>query len=835
VPADSADFAELLAAPQEPDEMGRIGPYGILRVLGRGGMGIVFAARQERPRRLVALKMINAGAPGGNSRLERFRAESETLARLRHPNVLRVLEVGEHAGRPYFTSDYAEGGSLAQKLATAPLPAREAAALLRTLAQTVHAAHERGVIHRDLKPSNVLLAGDGSPLIADFGLAKQIPGEPGTKVPGVGEPGVLATGEFTQTGVILGTPDYMAPEQAAGHNHQIGQAVDVYALGAILYECLTGRPPFRAATVLETLEQVRSQEPVPPGRLRPKVPRDLETICLKCLEKEARKRYASGAELADDLGRFLRGEPIRARRAGAAERVWKWARRNPMGAALLLVSGVFLTALIAGDQVYKARLRAAVKQAKASAVEANEQRSRADTGYRAARDALDRMLRHLEMRRVGEVPQLKELQREQCEDALAFYQGIFAGSDDADPEVRLDAARAYHRAAGLQLLLSRGTDAVKSFERAIELIESLPAEQRDRSNTQELLAGCYGDVGLISKLPADRERHIGTALVIRGRLAQEQPNNSERQNALAVAEHQMGQILIYERRYADAETHVGRAVAIRELLIQKHPQEERYQEVLAGNYVNLGMIYGNLRREAEAAAAHKKLESLLLPLIARRPEDVRMRQTLASAKVNWASGLLNKGQAKAGLASCNEAVELIEAVLRREPKYLGADQTALNAHGVRAQCEEALKLWAEAARDWDRVVELDAAPNQWIRRVFRALARVRAREHARAVAEAKELGAWREVSAEGLWELARVHVLAIGAARSDAGLATTERDNLAERYTVGAIELLRKLQKQGFFKDPERAKWLKTDPDWEPLRGREDFRKLLAQPAPAGK
>jgi serine/threonine protein kinase len=843
-------LADLLEPPMEADELGRMGPYGILRVLGSGGMGLVCAARQSRPRRIVALKMILSDPRMGRQRLERFRGESEILARLRHPNIVGIHEVGEHRGRPYFTMEYAEGGSLAGKLAVAPLSAREAAELTRTLARTVQAAHAQGIVHRDLKPSNVLLqkdevrrmkdeeSKDGSassfilhpssfvPKIADFGLAKQMAGEP-DELPG--------EVEQTATGMILGTPSYMAPEQAAGQTQLIGPAADVYALGAILYECLTGRPPFKAATVLETLEQVRTQEPVPPGRLQPKLPRDLQTICLKCLEKVPARRYSSAEDLADDLGRFLRGEPIRARPASVLERLRKWTRRKPAVAALLAVSGLFLAALIAGDQVYSARLRTAVKHAQASAADAHEQRSRADTGYRSARDALNRMLRHLEKRRMGEVPQLKELQRAQCEDALAFYQGVFAGADDIDPEIRLDAARAYQRAAKIQTLLSRGTDAVHSYGRAIDLVEGLPPEQRDRPDTQDLLASCYGDRGLTASRPADRERGIGKALAIRRRLVQEQPDDPGRQSALAVSEHQMGQVLLNAYRWADAETHVGRAVAIRERLIQKYPREERYQEVLAGDYVNLGMVYGNLRREAEAAAVHEKLESLLRPLIARRPEDVQIRLTLASAKINWALGLLSKSQAKAGVAQCTEAVELAEAALRREPSHFTARSIALNAHAVRAQSYEALGRWAEAVRDWDRVIELDPAPNQWVRRVFQALARARAGDHARAVAEAKEVAKLREVSAGGLWELARVHVLSIVATRSDTKLSITERDSLAERYAARAIDLLKKLQNQGFFKNATHAEWLKTDPDWEPLRDREDFRKLLEQIAPAEK
>jgi WD40 repeat protein len=300
--------------------------YKILAELGRGGMGVVYKAQQEGLGRLVALKMILKGVHAGVAELTRFKAEAEAIARLQHPHIVQIHEVGEYAGLPYFSLEFCPGGSLDKKLQGTPLPTSEAAALVEMLARAIHAAHEQGVIHRDLKPANVLLVAGGTPKITDFGLAKRLD----------------QTGQ-TQTGVILGTPCYMAPEQARGDNKGVGPAADVYALGAILYECLTGRPPFRAATTMDTVLQVLNDEPVPPTQLQPKTPRDLETICLKCLHKESGKRYTRAADLAEDLRRFVEDRPIRARRIGRAERAWRWCRRNPviasLSAALLLLFG----------------------------------------------------------------------------------------------------------------------------------------------------------------------------------------------------------------------------------------------------------------------------------------------------------------------------------------------------------------------------------------------------------------------------------------------------------------------------------------------------------------
>ncbi len=291
--------------------------YEVFGTLGRGGMGVVYHARQTSLGRVVALKMILAGPNADDEDLARFRTEAEAIARLQHPNIVQVFEIGEHRGLPFFSLEYCAGGPLDKKLNGTPLASNEAAKLVQTLARAMHAAHERGVIHRDLKPANVLLLEDGTPKITDFGLAKKI-GEAGR----------------TQEGAVMGTPSYMAPEQA-GSNGVIGPPADVYALGAILYECLTGRPPFKGPTAVDTILQVLGDDPVRPTYLQSKTPRDLETICLKCLQKEPAKRYNSAAALADDLARYERGEPIAARPAGRMERGVKWVRRNPVVAGLI--------------------------------------------------------------------------------------------------------------------------------------------------------------------------------------------------------------------------------------------------------------------------------------------------------------------------------------------------------------------------------------------------------------------------------------------------------------------------------------------------------------------
>lgn len=800
----------FLAAPRQADEIGRFGPYGILRVLGAGGMGIVFAARQSQPLRVVALKLILDGSRGRHLR-SRFHTETAIVARLEHPNIVRVYEVGEYEGRPYFTMEYLEGGNLSEQLAVAPLTPRLAAERTEALARAVQFAHERSCLHRDLKPANVLLAADGTPRISDFGLAKNLRD---VETDDTSE-------DQTQSGAILGTPSYMAPEQTQGAGSaSVGPLADVYGLGAILYECLTGRPPFRAATVLDTLQMVRSQEPVAPVRLQPGLPRDLQTICLKCLEKEPARRYGSAALLADDLGRFLRGEPIRARPVSWRERMWKWARRQP---ALAILSGVGVLlggGLVVGAVVYESSLRAAVQQAR-------WQQERADKNYRNANETLNRMLGRLMQRQVGEAPQLKRLQHELLEEILPFFQRALEEADGADPGVQLDTARACKWMGDIQHVLGRREAAAEAYRRAIVLVKSLPEKPlATEEATLHVLHGCHNNLGLLA---ADSRRweeargHHHTALAVGEELVRRWPALAVSSIAVAQSEQNLGAVAEHVGDYKKAEHHYSRAVAIRAEQFQAFPDNDRYREWLGESHLNLADIYRLTRRNAAATQSYEKADGLLRGILSRHPARGDVALTLATLNTNWS---YLPGHTQEALRRLNEAVELSESVLRREPEHDSARQRTYNARGARAQLYETLGQWANAVKDWDRVVVVDNQPGGWIRRTLRALALARAGDHVRATQAAADLEKDREVSDQGLYNVASVYSLSSKAVAASTEGSASERQALIDRYGKQGIALLMTLRMRGYFESPRNIGSLITDKDLAPLRARAEFRQL---------
>ena len=350
----------------------RLGDYELIQEIARGGMGVVYKARQLSLSRIVAVKVVLHGPFSSEEFVQRFRTEAAAVAGLQHPNIVAIYEVGQHGDDHFFSMEYIEGKHLADLVRARPLPARRAAGYLKTIAEAVHYAHQRGVLHRDLKPSNVLLDVFDQPRVMDFGLAKLLDSD----------------AELTTTGQVLGSPSYISPEQAAGKASEFGPGGDIYSLGAILYHLLTGRPPFQGETIPEILLQVQNTDPVAPRRLNPSVPVDLQTICLKCLQKEPARRYDSAQELAEDLARFLAQEPIHARAVSPVEKAWLWCRRNPALASTLAVAAGLLLAVAIGSPIALIRIERARQAAESARGEEATMRMRAASAERNTQSQL---------------------------------------------------------------------------------------------------------------------------------------------------------------------------------------------------------------------------------------------------------------------------------------------------------------------------------------------------------------------------------------------------------------------------------------------------------------
>jgi tetratricopeptide (TPR) repeat protein/tRNA A-37 threonylcarbamoyl transferase component Bud32 len=484
----------------------------LIEVLGSGGMGVVFKARQPKLEREVAIKVLRDAHLGASADRERFLQEARAIARLQHPNLVQLYEFGEvsgfdGAGQPYLVLEYVVGGSLADLLREERLPPHEAARLVERLAEAVHYAHQQGVIHRDLKPANVLLHRDDSrgknsviqdlsaivPKVTDFGLAK------------------FGTGSrLTRTGDVLGTPSYMAPEQAQGKSGVITEAVDVYGLGAILYEALSGRPPFMGDTVAATVRQVQEQEPLPPRRLKSVVPRDLETICMKCLRKEAGCRYATAQDLADDLRRFRTGEPIRARPVSAGERVLGWCRRKPVIAGLLAALFLVLVAGAAGA-IWHWQVMTE------TAAEAQENAIRFKLGQEVARlekERADRNLAQLQDmvndlaalgRKLWQHPALHDDALALLNRTLAFYKGLLA-DETRDPRLEPEAARMYGTVANTYHSIGQWRDAVNAYNEHADILSRLSARDRTDKLYRRLLAVSHRNRGNVLRDLDEREQ-----------------------------------------------------------------------------------------------------------------------------------------------------------------------------------------------------------------------------------------------------------------------------------------------------------------------------------------
>jgi tetratricopeptide (TPR) repeat protein len=659
----------------------QVAGYEIQGILGRGGMGVVYKARQVGLNRTVALKMILAGSHAGPDELKRFRTEAEAVARLQHPGIVQIFEVGEHNGLPFFSLEYLDGGSLDKRLDGTPMPPRTAAELVEALARAMHYAHGQGIVHRDLKPANILFsageaggawggepATNGSatspphpltpPKITDFGLAKRIE---------------EVDGGQTGTGSILGTPTYMAPEQALGLNHAIGPPADIYALGAILYDLLTGRPPFKGSTALDTLQMVQTAEPVPPTRLQPKLPADLQTITLKCLEKDPGNRYATAGDLADDLRRFLDDEPITARPTPAWERAWKWSKRRPTAAALAAVSALAVAGLVTGGfalAAVNADRRAVAErgektaqklqaEAETNRAEAERQRDLAVAERKRATESLRGELAAVDivLRQIGADRDRKEL----VGPVLAHYERLLKRRGD-DPVVRGETAEVQRRVGDMRLIAGDPAGALAAHRAAEGLFQKLQAESPDRAEEfRGEEAALYANLadGLAAAHPeaaVEGEGYLVKARDLYARLARRFPDEPDYRRDLGIVGKNLGDRQFQAGRWADAEATYREARDEFDRLAQAEPAHDGYAVGRAALDTRIGGVL-MVRRPADAEKQFRAAIADLTPRLRRSRRDARMAQETGAAYTNLAVFLRGAGRFDRAETASAEAIK----------------------------------------------------------------------------------------------------------------------------------------------------------------------------------
>jgi serine/threonine-protein kinase len=814
--------------------------YEILGVLGRGAMGVVYKARQPGLKRLVALKMILAGEHAGDRELARFRTEAEAVAQLQHPSIVQIYEVGDQDGRPFFSLEYVDGGSLARQIAGTPQSPREAAQLVQVLARAVACAHAKGVIHRDLKPANILLTRDGTPKITDFGLAKRVEEDAG----------------HTHSGTIVGTPSYMAPEQAEGHPHVVGPPADVYALGAVLYELLTGRPPFKAATALETLDQVRTREPLAPTQLQPRVPRDLETICLKCLQKDPHRRYASADDLAEDLRRFLAGEPIRARPVSGPERFWRWCRRNPRVAMLSATVGLVVVVWaitssvlawrlqVQQDETERARRAADANAAQAAANErqAKEHALRAEKNAAVARQEGQKAMHRL----IGLGEQLEKKLRgrrlpdQLSPDALALRQNLLdllaqsmvaTAKELESANVTSFGVAATHQQMGdLLKRLGQGEKALRQYQQGTDLVKRVADQQPDNDQARANLGVMLlrlGDMTLELKGDARAARaHFQQAYDLQKEIATHPRSGQytalDNKRLLSHAALALGRAELALGDPVAAGRHFEEARELRQAWSDAEPKRADARSYVAEAHLWLGITAAR-RGEKTASLAHLERALELCEALARQyAQDLSFVVDIADVCGQLGDAQVRLGApAAAAEKSYRQALNRIQGVTAKKPEDLS--HLPLLALSLERLAGSALRGGkpAEAEKQFRQALQLRAEllrtePSSLPAKTAYLITLARCGKHA---AAAQETAALCKQAPDST-------LLQLQAARCFAACAAAAGDDGPKQgYLKQGLEALGAATRPGF----RDAAALETDPDLAPLRQEAAFRNLVAQ------
>jgi tetratricopeptide (TPR) repeat protein len=877
----TADFTPLAASfaksrsgavPAIDPATGRAFPalpgYQILSELGRGGMGVVYKARQTALNRLVAIKMVLAGGHAGPEQLARFHTEAQAVAALQHANIVQIYEVGECDGLPYFTLEFVDGGPLDKALAGKPQVAKDAAKLLETLSRAMHFAHEQGIVHRDLKPANVLLSADGVPKITDFGLAKKLESD----------------SSQTKSGTLMGTPSYMAPEQARGEFKELGPPADVHALGAMLYEMLTGRPPFLGATPVDTIMQVIKDEPVPPSQLIPKLHRDIETICLKCLQKESLKRYADCEALAEDLRRFVVGEPILARPVSAPERLWRWCRRNPRIAGLSAVVLCLLVAVaigstasaitIAQERNQKEQQRQAAEEAKKSAEynqqlaekrkeeadaqriearnaeklavqrkeEAENAKTRADANAKVADEqrklSLDTL--HTVVTKVEEQlhdkPDMRTLRKEVLETAMA---GLDKVAKSAQGSVLADRSMgiAVQRMGDMYLQLGESDKAMELYKRSLEIYDKLPTDTAEgdwvlwnSAISSEKLADVMrqkaGDIEGATKY-YQKALELREALAANPRLPVITP--AFRKQALVNSYAKAGGLALAMGKPAEARDYYRKGLEQSEGLMAIDPKNLRTKEALAVSNVTLGNVSFRLREVEASREFYKKALTLRKELVEENALSVKAKFDLAGSYDALGDLELQLRIPSEALAYYRESSKIREEVYERDKESFDAQWARSISYyrlGIASLLDgnaEAEKYFQDCLAVREPLVKADA--QNVSKQIGLMLARARCGQHPSASATAETLWKTGTASPNILYSAACCYAICISgvAHGKTADELTSEDQALQQRYAEAVVGILTEAVKKGY----NDLVGLEVDPDLDPVQKFPAYQELL--------
>jgi serine/threonine protein kinase len=651
---------------------GVFGDYELLEVIARGGMGVVYKARQIRLNRLVALKMIRAGELAGREEVERFRLEATAAATLEHPNIVPIYEIGEEGNRQFFTMKLVNGGSLAQRLQSGAwhtatkAQQRLAARLMAQVARAIHYAHERGILHRDLKPSNILLQleepSDPSPeesalsrlqsalpLVSDFGLAKRLATPDGQA-------------DITPTGMVIGTPGYIAPEQAAGRAGELTTAADIYSMGAILYTLLTGCPPFQGDTPMDTLLQALERDPVPPRAVAATVDTDLQTICLKCLQKQPSQRYATAASLADDLECYLQGIPVRARPVTGWERLWRWCRRKPLVAGL---AAALLLALLSGFGLVTWQWRRTQQHAR----RAEESLAEAEDNLRLAHQAVNHFYARVSADKLHDVPGMQGVRKELLEAALVYYEKFIEKRGD-DPTLQSEKAETYYRIATITSEIGANSAALEAYEQARRLYQKLLESRSDDTRLEASLAETHRRMGILQSGAGHWNEALASYQQARDqltRLHQAHPDDAGVRYGLAAIDNNLGNLYRMKGQTKQALASFEKARDIYEDLVRADPRNRQFRGALSATYSNLAMTSAALGRRTNAIQLYRQAGALLEKLVEDGPSNLASRKDLARIDRLLGGELLLEGQHDEALRLLQQGHALLERLARENP------------------------------------------------------------------------------------------------------------------------------------------------------------------------